>query len=78
MKMKRSQRMHRNGTVVLSGTLQTLLCLFIVLFIATGTYAQSVLPGKVTDAAHEPLICATIAIEVQENKGSITDIDGNY
>lgn len=78
MKMKRSQRMHRNGTVVLSGTLQRLLCLFIVLFIATGTYAQSVLTGKVTDAAHEPLIGATIAIEGQENKGTITDIDGNY
>ena len=78
MKMKRSQRMHRNGTVVLSGTLQRLLCLFIVLFIATGTYAQSVLTGKVTDAAHEPLIGATIAIEGLENKGTITDIDGNY
>ena len=74
MKMKRSQRMHRNGTVVLSGTLQRLLCLFIVLFIATGTYAQSVLIGKVTDAAHEPLIGATIAIEGLENKGTITDI----
>ena len=40
--------------------------------------AQNVLTGKVTDKSKEPLIGATVSIEGQESKGTITDIDGNY
>ena len=40
--------------------------------------AQNILTGKVTDKSQEPLIGASISIEGQPGKGTITDINGHY
>jgi len=55
-----------------------ILCLLIFL-LANQLYAQKTVSGTVTDAdSGEPLIGATIIVQKEPTRGTITDIDGNY
>ena len=50
---------------------------FFVAFLSFGTFAQTTIRGKVTDAnTGEALIGATVIYE--KGKGTATDLDGNY
>ncbi|NND71706.1 MAG: TonB-dependent receptor [Rhodothermales bacterium] len=57
---------------------RTLLVFLLVIFPATGSYAQGVLAGKVTDAANNEGLIGVNVIVVGTNSGAATDIDGNY
>ena len=55
------------------------LSFFIVFILCVGmSYAQNVLTGKVTDVSGMPLIGASVTVNGYEEKGTITDMDGNY
>lgn len=55
------------------------LLFFVSLIACAGiSYAQNVLTGKVTDVSGMPLIGASVTVDGQEEKGTITDMDGNY
>lgn len=50
----------------------------LLLFCATGAYAQSTeVKGTVTDSNQEPLVGVTVTLKGQQ-AGAVTDIDGNY
>ncbi|MCB0512139.1 MAG: carboxypeptidase-like regulatory domain-containing protein, partial [Bacteroidetes bacterium] len=48
-----------------------------MLLVSFVTYAQTVISGKVSDEAKEPVIGANISIK-GTSEGTITDIDGNF
>lgn len=51
-------------------------CMWII---SLGMFAQNItVRGTVTDANNEPIIGATIVVQGDATKGTVTDVDGNY
>ena len=57
--------------------IRNIFAVVLMLMIATVSYAQQTVKGKVTDTQGEPLIGATVK-GVGTQQGTVTDMDGNY
>lgn len=51
---------------------------FLFLFVASGVSGQGIVRGKVSDENGEPLTGATVYLQSEPSRGTITDFDGNY